>query len=409
MTKKISLFKKQIEFFNLQDREALLEAGISYGKSRVGSIWLAAQTQKFPRTKWFMAARDYRQLKTAIDQEFEFYLHDILGMERGKHYTKTNGSPIVYEWKNGSIIYGVGAHNYDTVFRAGSYSGAWCDEVDYWKPDAVKALRGRIRVYPELIRWTSSPKGYNHVHEDFYINKAGPVITATTMENPTLSDAFVQSLKTTYSPKMYEQEVLAKRLNLQANAVFSEFVRAKHVTSIKGVLDSTDQIYFFTDYNIANYCGVYVIFKEGILYVIGEEHLKFKKTKDMALKIIDRYPDRPIIVVGDSSGNKKRDVSAEHVNYEIFNQYGLLTKDFRNPEVNVRIIECESGLHHEKIIVDKSCTNLIKDLELLQWKEDGSGIDKSNIDLSHSADAFGYAVHNFLPIKPRTRNKIVLR
>lgn len=405
---KIKLFERQKEFFSCKEREALLEAGISYGKSRVASIWLANETQIYPRTKWFMAARDYKQLKTAIDQEFEFYLHDVLGMERGIHYNKTNGSPIVYEWKNGSIIYGVGAHNYDTVFRAGNYSGAWGDEVDYWKPDATKALRGRIRVFPEKLRFTSSPKGYNHVWEDFYQNKIGPVFNAPTTENPTLSKSFIESLRSTYSPRLFEQEVLAKRIQINVGAVYSEFDRSIHVKPCRNVIDDNDEIMFFTDYNVAHYCGCYMVMKKGIVYVIGEEHLEYKTTKDMAIAIKAKFPNNPKIVVGDSTGNNKRDVAITRTNYAEFQQNGVATKPFKNPPVQSRIINANSRLHHGLVVIDTSCKNTIRDLELVAWKEDGSDIDKKDITLSHASDAFGYGLWYFMPLLGKTKTPIRL-
>jgi hypothetical protein len=142
--KQISLFNKQLDFFNLQDREALLEAGIGYGKSRVASIWLIMQTQQHLKSNWIMAARDYRQLKTSVDREFEYYLNDIFELRRNIDYHKINGSPIEYHFKSsGSKIFGFSAVNYETAFRSGSYSGAWGDEVDFWKPEAVERLRGR--------------------------------------------------------------------------------------------------------------------------------------------------------------------------------------------------------------------------------------------------------------------------
>ncbi len=407
MSDEIFLFEKQIQFYNLTDREALLEAGISYGKSRVASIWLANQVQEYKKSKWFMAARDYRQLKTAIDEEFEFYMHDILCMRRGKHYRKTSGSPILYEFKNGSKIFGVGAHNYDTVFRAGNYNGAWADEVDYWKPDAVKALRGRIRVFPELLRFTSSPLGYNHVWEDFYQNNAGPIINATTLENPTLSPEYIESLRKTYSPRLFEQEVLAKRLNLNVGAVYNEFNRDIHVRGCKDEYRrGEDQLYFFLDYNIAHYCGCYMFERDGVVYTIGEEHLQFKYTEDMAKQVKSKYPEA--IVIGDSAGNTKRDVSSTRVNYQIFKDHGLMTKRHRNPPVQSRIISANSNLHHRKHIIDIGCQNLIRDLELVSWKDDGKDVDKSDISLSHASDAWSYGDHYLIPVTGKPKGARVI-
>lgn len=409
--KKIALFPKQIEFYQRNDEEVLLEAGIGFGKSRVASIWLAEQTQKYPNTIWIMAASNYRQLKTAVDREFEYYLNDVLGLRLNQHYRKINGSPIEYHFNNGSKIFGFSALNYETAFRSGNYNGAWGDEVDYWKPEAMERLRGRIRVFPELKRFTTSPNGFNHIYEDFYEKKMGPVISATSYENPTLSTNYFETLKKSYSPKLFEQEVLAKRVRLNAGMVYDEFNREIHVEPCKDILDETDQLYFFTDYNIGNYCGVYMFKRNDRVYAIGEEHLKFQGTRAMAEKVKAKWPNRPVIVIGDSTGNNKRDVAIDKTNYQHFRDAGLLTKNWLNPPVESRIINTNSRFYHKHLIIDPSCKTLIRDLELLPWKEDGSGIDKSNSDLSHASDAYTYGVYFFLPVhKPKgTKIKQVTR
>lgn len=404
----ITLWDKQYGFYTDQGREALLEAGIGYGKSMVASMWLFENVQEQPMSKWIMAARDYRQLKTAVDEEFEYYLHDIYGLERDVHYRKTNGSPITYEFKhNGAKIYGFGAQNYDTAFRAGNYMGGWGDEVDFWKPEAVKAFRGRIRKAPELIRWTSSPNGFNHVHEDFYVNKAGNIYNAPSHENKSLSPEYLESLRKTYSPKLFEQEVLAKRLNMNVGAVYNEFDRARHVKPCKELLLPSDQLYFFTDYNISHYCGTYMFKRGGKVYAIGEEHLEFQGTREMAQRVKSKWPNRPIIVVGDSTGNNKRDVAIDKSNYQLFQAAGLGTKNFLNPPVQSRIICANSNFYHDRLIIDPSCKNLIRDCELVAWKEDGKDIDKSDITLSHASDGYTYGVHFFLPLQDRSKFKIM--
>ena len=350
ITKKVKLFKKQIEFIVLQCAVALFDAGIGTGKTTILGFWLGCMVQKYPGTKWILAARDLKQLRNATSVEFEWALANWLGLEEDIHYTKKWSPQLTYVFYNGSIVHGFGAHNYDTVFRGGNYSGMAADEVDYWKPDAWSAAKGRIRRYPEFIRAVSSPKGYNHIWEDFYKHKIGPVINASTYDNPTLSKGYIERLKKTYSPRLFEQEVMGKRLRLNVGAVYSEFNEKNHTRDltdlIDDIIDNRREIYFFTDYNIANYCGVYLYFDGITVYCIGEEHLQYKGSKWMALEVSTRFPHNPIIVCGDSTGNNKKDVAIEFTNYAHFEAAGLMTKPFFNPPVHSRIISANSNLYH---------------------------------------------------------------
>ncbi len=271
----------------------------------------------------------------------------------------------------------------------------WADEVDYYKLEAFQTMLGRLRIKPELLRCTSSPKGFNFVWEYFYNSDGSDqrlVLNAPTWDNLNLSQEYVDSLRSFYSPRLFEQECGAKRLQINVGAVFNEFDRAIHVEDCKNSLPDDVQLYFFTDYNISNYCGVFQWYDRpnDIVYTIGEIHLKFEDSRKMAQKIKSLYPDRPVIVIGDATGNNKRDVAITKTNYQHFKDAGLLTQKFKNPPVESRIISANSNLYHKKCVVDPSCKTTIKDLELLAWKEDGSGVDKSDINLSHASDAWSY-------------------
>lgn len=232
-------------------------------------------------------------------------------------------------------------------------------------------------------------------------NDTRKVITATTYDNPMLSADYVEDLRNSYSPRLFEQEVLGKRLRLNVGCVYDEFNREIHVRPCREKLLADTQLYFFTDYNIANYCGVYMFERDNVVYAIDEEHLTYEGTRVMAERIRDKYAkDRLVIVCGDSAGNNKRDTAADKTNYEIFEEVlgRGVTKKVTNPLVYQRIISANSNFYHKKLVIDPSCKTLIKDLELLAWKEDGKDIEKT-IDLSHASDAYTYGCFYFLPVK----------
>lgn len=400
--KTIELFQKQLDFISLQCREGLFDGGIGSGKTKVGALWLATMANNYPKTRWMMVARDSNQLRNATDYEFRTVITEWLGWVEDVHYTRKISPQLEYTLRNGSTIIGAGAHNYDSVFRGPSISGLLGDEVDFWKEEAYLAAKGRVRVYPEFIRFVSSPKGYNFVWSDFYQNKSDNrvVINATAYDNPTLSSAYIESLKASYSPRLFEQEVMGKRLRINVGSVYSEFDRDKHLGECKSMLEDSDQLYFFTDYNIANYCGIYMFFKNGIVYAWGEEHLQYKGTREMAERIAMKFPNRQVIVIGDSAGNNKKGTDVVKTNYQLFEEVlgRGSTQKFTNPPVQSRIISANSNLYHRKVVIDISCTTLIKDLELLSWKENGVDIEKT-IDLSHASDAYTYGLYFFIPVK----------
>jgi hypothetical protein len=391
------------------EKSVLLECGIGFGKTFVGCLFIttAVFTYGGHGQRFMIAARDNTQLKNAVLPEL-FKVFSLLGLEENIDY-KVNRSDWCFTFDNGTIVTCASAHNYDTSFRGPNISILWGDEVDFWKPDAWDKALGRVRVYPELIRATSSPDGFNHIHSYFYSNadEDTRVINAPTWENLNLSAKYLKTLKNNYSPRLFEQECGAKRLRLKVGAVYNEFDRERHVKDCRHLLKDTDQLYFFVDYNIANYCGVYLWYdkENDHVYAYGEEHLQFEGSKIMAQTVKARWTERPIIVCGDSAGNNKRDTSADKVNYQHFKDEGLLTEKTTNPPVNSRIISSNSNFYHNKVTIDPSCKTLIKDLELLAWKEDGSGIEKT-IDLSHSSDAYTYGLWKFVRVIKKKKSGI---
>jgi len=388
----IGLWNKQLKFMSMDCREILLECGIGYGKTFVGSIWSCTMILKNPNKIGMIVARDFGQFKKAVLPELT-KAFQLFGWREGKHY-KFNKVDNIMEFWNGAKVFVASALNYDSSFRGPNVAWIWADEVDFYKPIAFQTMLGRLRVKPELLRCTSSPKGFNHIYDHFYTqaNETKLVLNASTWENLNLSQSYIDSLRGSYSPRMFEQECGAVRLNLNNGAVFNEFNRELHVAPCAHLIKPTDQLYFFTDYNISNYCGTYMFYdkEKDISYAIAEEHLKFEGSRIMAQRVKAKYPERPIIVMGDSTGNNKRDVAIDRTNYQHFQDAGLLTKHFTNPPVESRIISANSNLYHSRCVVDPSCKNLIKDLELLAWREDGEGVDKSNIDLSHASDGWSY-------------------
>lgn len=398
----VRLHDKQMQFMKLETRYGLFQAGIGTGKTFVGALWAAKMVLTHPGTRGVIVARDVPQLRNGTLIEFTKVLTQILGLTEDVDFTH-NKAKNEYVFSNGTVVVCVGSLNYDSAFRGPSYGWAWADEADYWTEDAWKALKGRIRVSPELIRVTSSPKGYNFIYEDFIEKNddTKETVIARTMDNPFLSSGFIEDLKKSYSPKLFRQEVLGERLNLTAGAVYSEFDRDKHVADCFSKLTKGKPIHIFTDYNVSHYLAVVTVFEQGKLYVVDEIHLEDANTHKMAQTIIGKYgKEHHITLSGDSTGNNKRDVAASSTNYQIFREYGITCLPTHNPPVMQRVMATESAFFKNNVIVDPRCKTLIRDLELLVWKKGFSNqIDKSDITLSHASDCFGYGIWHYLPLK----------
>ena len=412
MNLKVSLSDKQWECIEAVNRYILFSTGIGYGKTVAGCYWTAIRAINHPGANCLIAARDYGQLRDAVNKEFRSCL-EKLGFREERDYV-FNKALLHYKFFNGSEVQLRSSKNYDSAFRASSYQFIWFDEAEFVDPEAYYTIDGRLRGgqaigCKEQMLITSSPNGFGHVYQHFYKSEETDkkIIFAPTTESPWATDAYIRSKRALLSPKRYRQEVLAERLNVANQPVYDEFEFKKNVTECANSLRDTDQLYAFLDYNPGRYPCIFMFIRGQTVYAIREIFLEEGGTRRMADRITQSFPERHITIIGDSSGNNKRDVAADKTNYQIFDEYAYLhPTHFHNPRREARINGVNSHLFHRRVVVDPSCKRLIADLEKVSYDINGQVDQKTDTDLTHMSDAFGYGLWHFLPLeKKRTPKK----
>ena len=101
----------------------------------------------------------------------------------------------------------------------------------------------------------------------------------------------------------------------------------------------------------------------------------------------------------DPAGSQRR-TSARLTDHDILRQEGFMVKVKRQaPRVKDRLNSVNNSF--KQTIIDPKCKELIKDFERVVIKEGTRDLDKSDIDLTHMSDAFGYGIEwEFPVIKP---------
>ena len=126
-------------------------------------------------------------------------------------------------------------------------------------------------------------------------------------------------------------------------------------------------------------------------------------TQQLCNEVRRRYGDnRDITFYPDPSGKQRR-TSALDTDHDIIRQNGfkLYSKSVA-PNVIDRVNSVNSIM--KNCIIDPRCKGLIRDLEQVVNKDGTREIDKSNKNLTHFSDGFGYYIDFEHPIrKPITR------
>ena len=124
-------------------------------------------------------------------------------------------------------------------------------------------------------------------------------------------------------------------------------------------------------------------------------------TQRMCDTIKSMYPNTRYEGYPDSTGSSRHS-SSQWSDIDIVRRNGIRVNVAHiNPRVVNRVNAVNKQFSENNILIDNNCKMLIGDLEKVTNKEGTRDIDKSNKNLTHMSDAFGYGVNWIKPvIKP---------
>ena len=353
----------------------------------------------------------------------------LLGLKEDRDYER-NKTWNTYTFSNGHYVKCVGANNPESSFVGGTYSFLWFDEIDKVSPQAYLLAKGRISAEPGIITYTSSPRGFNHVYEDWkdlyattpriigeidtpmgkrpgcevFTLDDRMLIRATTYSNTDLSDSYLRGLERSYSDRLLEQEFYSARIALTSGKAYPCFDITLHASDKITRPDKKEQIYCFKDYNVFFDVGVLCYKRNGILYAFDEIKLEYKTHDDFAQALrakvagLDRHPQE-VILIGDPAGNWKKSLESNKSAYSVFKGYGFrCINPGKSPEVTDRVLLVDSRFSNNQLMVHPRCSILINDLQKVMWKEGKNELDPGQgKKLTHMSDGFGYGVLYLMP------------
>ena len=195
MDVEIELYSTQYDFVNCDERFTAMLGGIGSGKSLAGSV--KANRFAKPKTVGLVIAPSYRMLQDATIRTFREINEACI-----EQYNK---SDQIITLKNGAEILFRSADEPDRL-RGPNANWAWIDEAGLCQPGTWDIVIGRLRADggagPCWI--TSTPKGRNWLYQKKDQMK---VFHAPTINNPYLSQEFIESLLTSYTGEFLKQEV----------------------------------------------------------------------------------------------------------------------------------------------------------------------------------------------------------
>ena len=231
------------------------------------------------------------------------------------------------------------------------------------------------------------------------------ILEAKTGDNPYLPAQYMEDLLEDYGSAdapMYRQEVLNEYVNLTSGSVYWSFDRKQHVHPVS--LDKQIHTYVGVDFNIQNMSAIICQMRGDVLHVCEEIKLTEHNANTFTLserlqKDLFEYPYRSIIP--DSTG-KARKTSSQKSDHQILRDAGFHLEVATNPPIRDRQNAVNRLFNLKKIIIDPSCTNLIKELETLAAR------DKEG-DIVHISVALGYVINKLSPVVRKRKPQMIQR
>ena len=379
------------KILNDPSRFKVLVCGRRWGKTILSLMYLLKDPFQENERRWFITPT-YRMGRNIVFP----ILRQMFSQFNG---AKVNETEMSVRLENGAEFAVKGADN-EHALRGVELTKCVMDEMAYIKPHVWEEI-----VYPMLattkgsVLFIGTPNGYDIMYDLYSRGQNEP--DWRSWQFKTIDGGFVPAeeiaqAKRTMDASVFRQEFEAS-FETTGNRAAWNFDRDIHVKKAK---ELSSYKWWGCDFNVDWMSAVLACqFTDGTIHYYDEIRLKNSNTEEMARKMKAIEPN--IEVYPDPAGSA-RSTTSNRSDHHILRDYGFLIRAKKaHPShidrlnaLNRKLLDADGNV---TMTIDPKCKFLIKDLEQVQRDKKG-GIDKSNIELTHSLDACSYAIAYKFPV-----------
>ena len=389
--------KERKEILHHPARFKVITAGRRFGKSVLGLMFLLKGQMLSGENRWYISPT-YRQGKLTVWP----ILKQII---RSQPEWKINETELSCT-RSGATIAIKGSDAADSL-RGAELSRCVLDEYAYQKPGVFEEV-----IYPMLTTTEGqamligTPDGFStNNFYDYFIKGQGSDPLWKSWQYKSVDGGFVKEeelelAKSNLDERAFRSEFMAS-FETAANRAAWSFNRDEH---IKTTTEYSSNWIIGCDFNVDYMTAVLAnVYGDGTVHYVDEIRQQNSST-DMLCKEMKKrwpnakeaYPDPAGSARSTTSHRSDHQIMKDH-NYTIYAKKAHPSHRDRLNALNRKLKDANGRI---KMTVDPKCKYLIKDLEQVQRDRKG-GIDKSNIELTHSLDACSYLIEYKWPIVQR--------
>ena len=374
-----------------KSRFKVLVCGRRWGKTILSLMYLLKDPFQANERRYFITPT-YRMGRTIVFPVLRRMFTQFNG-------AKLNETEMSVRFENGAEFAVKGADN-EHALRGVELTKVVMDEMAYIKPHVWEEI-----VYPMLATTKGSalfigtPSGYDIMYDLYSRGQSEPDWKSwhfKTIDGGFVSVKEIAQAKRTMDASVFRQEFEAS-FETTGNRACWNFDRNIHV---KQANELSSYKWWGCDFNVDYMSAVLACqYTDGTVHYYDEIRLKNSNTEQMARKMKAIEPN--IEVYPDPAGSA-RSTTSNRSDHHILRDYGFLIRAKKaHPShvdrlnaLNRKLLDAEGNV---TMTIDPKCKYLIKDLEQVQRDKKG-GIDKSNMELTHSLDACSYAIAYKFPV-----------
>ena len=393
----LKLTKERKEILSHPARFKVITAGRRFGKSVLGLMFLLKGAMLQGENRWYLSPT-YRQGKLTVWP----ILKSII---RNQPDWKINETELSCT-RLGATIAIKGSDASDSL-RGAELSRVVLDEYAYQKAGVFEEV-----IYPMLTTthgnalMIGTPDGFsNNNFYDYFLKGQGEDEQWKSWQYKTIDGGFVDEkelelAKSNLDERAYRQEFMAS-FETAANRAAWAFDREKHVIKAEELsINFVIGIDFNVDYMSAVLACIY---SDQTIHYVDEIRRRNSSTEALAIEMKSLWPG--VTEVYPDPAGTARSTTSNRSDHQILRDHGYrVFAARRHPSHRDRLNALNRKLEDAngvvKMTVDPKCKYLIKDLEQVQRDRKG-GIDKGNIELTHSLDAATYLISYKWPIVQR--------
>lgn len=393
------MYPHQRKWWELENFIPMLVGGYGCGKTYIGGlkgIWLSHVNAPIPGQ---YVSPTYKIARKTI----VLTLQEIL--DRSGITYSFNQERWEFKIENWGGVIWIGSGEDPDSLKGPNLAWAGIDEPFIQKRDVFKQLDFRVRhpdaKHRELFitgTWEGDMSSWGY---DLIANPDGEfdvgVVQGRTGDNLSLDPTRIEQMKAGLSEEEIKVYFEGAVLSLMAGRVYKAFDAQKHIIP-RPEKEPQGMIIAGIDFNV-DYMSAELAYKGPTwLHWFDEIRLANATTYDLAEALKAKAPGCRVYPDPTGSARKSSAVSSDH---EILRQAGFNIFARGQVPVRDRVNAVNRIFRMDNMTIEPgTCPHLVRDFDRNVWKL--GDIDKrSDLSLTHSGDAGGYAVEYLFPVKSR--------